>query len=191
MVTSPVQEKENSKTLFKTNIQELSGEKISTCFQCEKCTSGCPLVFAMDIQPHRLMHSLQLGLVDEVLDSDTIWVCASCETCTTRCPNNIDIAHVIDTLRQLSVKRKVKDSQRSVVVFHDAFLSSIRQFGRVHEATMAVAYAFKNEGIKGIRKQLNLGLEMMRKGKIRILPSRLRAGREIKGIFRRARGNQV
>lgn len=83
-------------------IEQLSGEKISTCFQCEKCANGCPMTFAMDIAPNQVMHSIQLGLIDPVLKSDTIWVCASCETCSTRCPNDIDIAHVMDTLRQSS-----------------------------------------------------------------------------------------
>src|SRR5450759_5006011 len=97
---------------LKSQIAESSGQKISTCYQCEKCTNGCPLSFAMDIHPHQVMHNIQLGSIDDVLNSDTIWVCASCETCTTRCPNDIDIAHVMDTLRQLSTKRGVKPSQK-------------------------------------------------------------------------------
>jgi heterodisulfide reductase subunit C len=91
---------------LRKQIEKLSGEKISACFQCEKCTNGCPLTFAMDILPHRVMHGIHLGLADEIINSDTIWVCASCETCTTRCPNEIDIAHVMDTLRQISAKRE-------------------------------------------------------------------------------------
>ncbi|MFH1032387.1 MAG: 4Fe-4S dicluster domain-containing protein [Chloroflexota bacterium] len=168
-----------------SQIQELSGEKISTCFQCEKCTNGCPLTFAMDILPHRVMHSIQLGLADEVLNSDTIWVCASCETCTARCPNDIDIAHVMDTLRQMSTERGVKASQKQAPVFHNVFLSSIKRFGRLHEATMALEYALKSEGVKGVRKQSGLGLEMMRKGKIRLMPN-LGGGNRVKDVFRRA-----
>ena len=164
-------------------LQELSGEKISACFQCEKCTNGCPLSFAMDIVPHRVMHSIQLGMVDEILISDTIWVCASCETCTTRCPNDIDIAHVMDTCRQMSIKSGIKDSQKQVPIFHASFLASIERFGRVHEASMALTYAFRSEGIRGILKQANLGLEMLRKGKIRIIPHRLMAGKQVKNIF--------
>jgi heterodisulfide reductase subunit C len=138
----------------------------------------------MDIVPHRLVHAIQLGLTDVVLDSDTIWVCASCETCTTRCPNGIDIAHVMDTCRQMSAKNKVKDSQKQVPVFHSSFLANIKRFGRVHELTMALSYAFRSEGIKGIFKQANLGMEMLRRGKIRFIPQRLKAGRQIKDIFR-------
>lgn len=167
-------------------VEELSGDKISTCFQCKKCTNGCPLTFAMDVAPHRVMHSIQLGLVDEIINSDTIWVCSSCETCTTRCPNDIDIAHIMDTLRQISVGRGVKASQKRVLIFHAAFLSSVKRFGRMHEASMALAYAFKSEGLGGVRKQAGLGLEMLRKGKIKLIPDRLVAGKQLEAIFRKA-----
>jgi heterodisulfide reductase subunit C len=178
------------KPAARKELQRECGEKTSACFQCEKCTNGCPLTFAMDIVPHRVVHFIQLGMVDEILNSDTIWVCASCETCTTRCPNDIDIAHVMDTLRQMSVKNGIKDSQKQVPVFHASFLSSIKRFGRVHEITMALTFALRSEGIGGILKQAKLGLEMFRKRKIRLTPYRLMAGKEIKDIFRRSERNQ-
>src|SRR4030042_6002979 len=107
---------------FRKEVDQMSGEKVSACFQCEKCTNGCPVSFSMDIVPHRLMRCIHLGLKDQVLRSDTIWVCASCETCTTRCPNGIDIAHVMDTLRQLSKRQGIKPAQYSIPIFHSAFL---------------------------------------------------------------------
>jgi len=171
---------------FRREIESRSSQKVSACFQCEKCTNGCPLTFAMDIMPHRIIRSIQLGLKDEVLSSDTIWLCASCETCTTRCPNGIDIAHVMDSLRQMSTARGIKASQKQVMQFHSAFLSSIRTFGRVHEMTMTVNFALRSGGVSGLMKQMGLGIGMMRKGKIRILPARLGAGSEVKSMFKRA-----
>jgi heterodisulfide reductase subunit C len=184
MTTKPLVEKPAPEAISRKQIEDLSGEKVSACYQCEKCTNGCPLTFAMDILPHRVMHSIQLGSTDEVLDSDTIWVCASCETCTARCPNKIDIAHVMDTLRQLSLKKGVKASQKQSPVFHRTFLNSVRRFGRMHEASMAAEYFLRNEGLKGLRKQAGLGIDMMRKGKMKIIPDRLRAGKEVNRIFR-------
>lgn len=173
-------------SIFRKQVEALSGETISACFQCEKCTNGCPVTIAMDIAPHKLIRSIHLGLKDEVLQSDTIWVCASCETCTTRCPNDIDIAHVMDILRQLSRSQGVKDSQKNVPLFHSAFLTSVRWYGRLHEMTMAVIFALKSEGMTGLAKQANMGLKMIRKGKIRLLPSRLLAGRQVKDMFRQS-----
>ena len=169
-------------------VEELSGQKISTCFQCEKCTNGCPMSSAMDLQPNQAMHLIQLGLAAEVVDSDTPWVCASCETCTTRCPNGIDIARVMDTLRHLSVKRGVKQSQRQAPIFHRTFLASIRRFGRIHEMSMAVEFAMRSEGLSGVRKNMNMGLGMMRRGKLSPIPHRLRAGKQIQTIFNTGKG---
>ena len=175
------------KPSLRKKIEELSGQKISACFQCEKCTNGCPVTFAMDIVPHKAIRLLHLGLVDEVLHSDTIWVCASCETCTTRCPNDIDIAHVMDTLRQLSQREGVKSSQKNFPIFHSAFLSSIKRHGRVHEAEMAVNYALKSGGIAGLLKQAGTGLAMFTRGKIKLLPPRLRAKSQVRNIFKKTK----
>ena len=175
------------KPSLRKKIEELSGQKISACFQCEKCTNGCPVTFAMDIMPHKVMRLLHLGLVDEVLHSDTIWVCASCETCTTRCPNDIDIARVMDTLRQLSQREGVKSSQKNFPIFHSAFLSSIRRHGRVHETEMAVNYALKSGGIAGLLKQAGTGLAMFTRGKIKLLPPRLRAKSQVRNIFKKTK----
>jgi heterodisulfide reductase subunit C len=172
---------------LRKKIEELSGQKIAACFQCEKCTNGCPVTFAMDIVPHRLMRLLQLGLLDEALRSDTIWVCASCETCTTRCPNDIDIAHVMDTLRQLSQKEGIKTAQKNAPIFHAAFLSSLRRHGRVHEPEMAVEYTLRSGGLMGLRKQAGTGMAMFKRGKIKLLPPRVKAGRQVKNIFKRVK----
>jgi heterodisulfide reductase subunit C2 len=182
----PAVQKTDNPEVYKNEIEKLSGEKVSTCYQCEKCSNGCPMTFAMDILPHRVMHSLQLGLTDEVLGSDTIWVCASCETCSARCPNEIDIAHVMDTLRQQSVRRGVKKSQQQAPLFHRSFLNSVKRFGRMHEMSMAVEYTLRNEGLSGLAKQGAFGLKMMRKGKMKLIPGRMRAGSEVDTIFRTA-----
>ncbi len=167
-------------------IENLSGEQISTCYQCEKCSNGCPMTFAMDIAPHQVLHAIQLGLTDEVINSDTIWVCASCETCTTRCPNQIDIAHVMDTLRQLSTQRGVKASQRKSPIFHKVFLSNVKKLGRMHELSMVAEFALKAGGIRGLLKQSGFGLKMLSKGKMKLIPERFRGGKEIDNIFREA-----
>ena len=168
---------------FRRKVEEKSGEKISACFQCEKCTNGCPVTFAMDIVPHKIIRSVHLGLRDQVLNSDTIWVCASCETCTARCPNGIDIAHIMDSLRQISQAEGIEASQKNVPIFHKTFLDSMKRFGRVHEASMAAMFALKSGGIRGLLDQSGMGLEMFRKGKVKIMPGKLRANKRVKDIF--------
>jgi len=170
---------------LRREVESLSGANLTACFQCEKCTSGCPVTFAMDIMPHHVIRLLDLGQVDEVLQSDTIWVCASCETCSTRCPNDIDIAHVMDTLRQMSQRKGVKAAQPSVPIFHSAFLGSIQRFGRVHEAMMAVVFSLKSSGPSGLLEQAGTGISMFIHGKIKLLPYKLLGNQQVRDIFKR------
>ena len=92
-----IKEKLHSQAL--QELHEISGERIQDCFQCGKCTAGCPVSQAMDILPHQVLRYLQLGMLEEVLDSKTIWICASCFTCAARCPRDIDLANVMEGLR--------------------------------------------------------------------------------------------
>lgn len=78
------------------------------CYQCGKCSAGCPAVSQMDILPNQIIRLAQLGLQDELTQSKSIWVCASCMTCNTRCPKGINIAEVIEAIRQM-ILRKRKD----------------------------------------------------------------------------------
>ncbi len=91
------------------------------------------LAFAMDALPHQVVRMIQLGLRDEVLRSRAIWVCAGCQTCTTRCPNDVDLARLMDSLRQLGRGSGVPAADAKVSAFHEAFLDSIRRHGRVFE----------------------------------------------------------
>ncbi len=169
---------------FRQKVESLSGESISACFQCMKCTNGCPLASYMDITPHKLMREIQFGLKDEVLKSRTIWICASCETCSTRCPNGIQIAHVMDTLRQIGYEENIEAAQRSVPLLHKAFLGSIKKRGRVYEGEMILAYTFKNESWAGLFKLVNFGLTMFKKGKVKIIPSGVKAKSDIKQLYK-------
>ncbi|MFC1976754.1 4Fe-4S dicluster domain-containing protein [Chloroflexota bacterium] len=169
---------------WRNKVEGLSGHSVSACYQCEKCTNGCPITFAMDIVPNKLIHAVHLGLKDEVLRSNTIWVCASCETCSTRCPNGIDIAHIMDTLRQMSLREGIKPAQKDIPVFHSAFLSSVKKYGRIHELSMIIDYTFRSEGLSGLLRQASMGLDMFMKGKIKLLPRSLRATRQLRNIFK-------
>ena len=90
---------------FKARVEELSGENIDLCFQCGACSSGCPLAQEMDLLPSKVIRYAQLG-IEEVLESKTIWVCSTCFNCEVRCPRGIDIANVMEALRQMVLRKK-------------------------------------------------------------------------------------
>lgn len=170
-------------------VQRESGQKVAACFQCRKCSSGCPVTFAMDYLPDVVMRLVQLGLKDRVLGSRTIWVCASCQTCTTRCPNDIDIAGVIDTLRRMALSEgKVHPAARDIPALHQAFLGSIKSGGRVHEVGMLLRYIPRTNLwarlLSGeLLAQARVGLGLFRRGKLGLVPHRIRSTGEIRKLF--------
>jgi len=165
---------------FLFEVAQASGETIQACFQCQKCSAGCPVAYAMDILPNQMLRHIQYGHRERVLSSKTIWICASCQTCSVRCPNKIDVAKTMDTLRHLALRSAVEPGEKDVPVFHSAFLQSIKSRGRIHELSLIALLKSKT---KDFFKDAGLGWKMFRKGKIRLLPSRFGGGKEIQRIF--------
>ena len=123
----------NNNVPLLSEVVQKSGEKIQNCYQCQKCSAGCPLNFAMDILPNQVFRHLQYGHRDKVLSSKTIWLCASCHTCSTRCPNSIDIAKVMDTLRSISARSGAVSGEKNISMFHKFFLTLTKYTGRTWE----------------------------------------------------------
>ena len=167
---------------FPNLVIERSGENLLACYQCQKCSAGCPVAYAMDLLPNQIIRMVQFGFREKVLTSHTIWICASCYTCSVRCPNDIDIAKIMDTLRQVALDSEIKPAERDIPVFHSVFLDSIKSKGRIHELGLIWQYKIKT---RDFMKDAALGWKMVKKGKIKLLPSKFGGGREIKGIFNR------
>lgn len=162
------------------------------CYQCGKCSNGCPVTFAMDYLPHQLIRMLQLGLTEEVLQSKTIWVCASCETCYTRCPNEIEISKLMDDLKYHVLENEKRPSEEAIVEFHRVFLNNIKMFGRVNEAFLMGAYQMRSTltdlkkielNFSGLFKNMKLGLNMLKRGRLAIFP-RWRGRKAVREIFK-------
>ncbi len=175
-----------------TLAERLSKDNLpaSACYQCRKCSCGCPLTFAMDLLPHQVIQMALLGQEEKVLASNTIWVCSSCETCTTRCPNGIDIAGVMDWFKEQAVQQKKAVPQPEVAAFHRFFLESIRTGrGRISEASLVRRFTLfkmrRKFNIKELREDMKLGWELMKRGRMRLLGSHApKAQAEIKEILK-------
>ena len=89
-------------------LNELSGESVKKCMQCATCTGMCPMVQDMELTPRKVMHLAQFSLMEKLQDINTYWKCASCHACSVKCPRGIDIAKVMEALRQ-QILRKSKN----------------------------------------------------------------------------------
>lgn len=92
---------------FVRKVAEISGENLSLCYQCGTCSASCPMSFAMDLLPRQIMRLVQLGLEENIANSNTIWLCASCLNCTVRCPRGVDLSRVMEALRLITLRKNV------------------------------------------------------------------------------------
>ena len=86
-------------------VEDISGENVLACYQCGKCSAGCPMSPLMDMLPNQIIRLVQLGQIEEVVKSKTIWLCASCFSCSARCPKGVDLARVMEALRLLLLRK--------------------------------------------------------------------------------------
>ncbi len=84
-------------------IRELCGENAYLCYQCQKCSVGCPTAHAMTYRPAQIMRAVQFGLQDMIVEDASIWRCLTCETCGTFCPNDLHPREVIEVLRCMAM----------------------------------------------------------------------------------------
>ncbi|MGA3143786.1 MAG: 4Fe-4S dicluster domain-containing protein [Verrucomicrobiota bacterium] len=181
-----IKNKKNGQGL-KRAVEEISGVDISVCFQCKKCSSGCPVAKLTRSRPSEIMRQLHLGAGNELLESDLVWMCASCETCSARCPMGIDVAAVIDALRKLALARGSSKQKGNVPLFNRAFLKTVETFGRSYEIGMITAYKI---GTGKLMNDTEKFPAMLKKGKIALLPPRGGDRKTVRRIFKTVKQNK-
>lgn len=169
---------------FLKAVEGISGEKVSHCYQCGKCSAGCPIAYEMEYTPNQIIRMVQLGMEKAVLSSNTMWLCASCLTCTVRCPREIDIAEIMDALRRLAYRKKIPCPKEVVIpLFNKIFLKDIELYGRLFEMGLIGMFNFLSGNFF---KDMAQAPKMLLKGKISLWPRRARNLEEVRDIFKRA-----
>jgi heterodisulfide reductase subunit C2 len=166
-----------------SEVKASSGASPMSCFQCTKCSSGCPIAARADIKPHELVRLVQTDQREAVLTSRYIWECTSCHTCVTRCPQQVDIPAMNDALRALSLREGKATAATDVPVFNDAFLKIVRKRGRVHELSLMASFKLRT---RRLLEDTDKAPMMLMKGKLPLLGGRIGDRGEREELFRRA-----
>ena len=151
---------------LKKGLEKTTGNNYACCYQCGKCTAGCPAGGFMDNPPARIMRLVQTGQVEEAMKSDALWYCIGCMTCTSRCPQNMEVAGTMDALRELELKSGSVSSDKSrklVTAFHTSFLNTVRKSGRLQELALVNSYKLRT---RSFMQDTGAGIKMIKQGKI-------------------------
>ena len=139
-------------------------ENIRSCMQCGTCTGSCGSAYAMDFTPRQMWRMVQLGLVDEILNSRTFSLCSSCYYCTLRCPWGLPLTETIHALKQLAVAKGI--AEKKGVRFYQTFLDTVRRYGRVREMELMARYFITMKSPMLPLSFTPLGMRLMMKGKV-------------------------
>jgi len=156
------------------------------CYQCGKCSAGCPVADEMDLPPSMVLRLLQTQSPandEKLLRSYSIWLCVTCEMCLSRCPMEIDIPSVMDFLRQRSRNEdKVNPKAKNIIAFHKSFLNSIKYTGRLYELGLILDYKRRS---LNMMQDVALGPKMLSAGKLNIIPETIKGTKQIARIFKK------
>lgn len=157
-------------------VEQELGQNVYLCYQCVKCTSGCPMSEFFDWQPNQIMRALQLGQEDIALHSLTPWLCAACQTCSTRCPQGLDINAIMEFLTREATAQGIKPKVPEVAIFNRAFLRQVRIWGRLYEPGLMVEMKLANW--RSLFDDIGLYTRMLRKRKVGFFPKMVRPPRK-------------
>jgi heterodisulfide reductase subunit C len=132
--------KPDSKLRLKV-LDKVGEHKPYNCFQCIRCTSGCPSMKLLEIKPHEIVNLVKLGFIEDVVNSGIIWTCAMCLKCKERCPQQVAPVDLILALRNLAV-----ETEANVPEGHLRNVSTILDTGFILTPTEAITRKLEKFG---------------------------------------------
>lgn len=163
---------------FTEEVIRLAGEEVRTCIQCGTCSASCSTAHLMDKSIRRIIKLVLEGQKSEALAAQSVWLCTSCQLCTVRCPRNIRPKSVVAALRHIFERDGLRSADQA---FEEMFMRQIVDCGRIREFTLSALYPLSNPS--ATVPIIQMGIELIPKGKITLEKSCVRGMDEIRRIF--------
>ncbi len=176
----------HSRTLAE-EIRAATGGNPARCYQCGKCSAGCPMAQEGVLRPHDVMRLVNLDEREKVLSAEAIWLCLTCETCVARCPNDCDPARIIDALRETAM-RESRTVPRRIAAFHRSFLDQVRLTGRMFELGLMAEYKLRTGALL---QDLTAAPGTVARGKLSLAPHAIDGVDDVRRIFKACEGEDA
>jgi heterodisulfide reductase subunit C2 len=167
---------------LREQVRAASGVDVSRCYQCGKCSAGCPMTPETRLRPHDVVRLVGLDRRERLASDDSLWLCLACETCSARCPNGCEPARVLETVREILAREAPGGVPPRVAAFHRAFLDQVRRHGRMFELGLVVEYKLRSGALM---QDAASTPALAVRGKLHPLPHRIDGRNEVARIFER------
>jgi heterodisulfide reductase subunit C len=166
-----------------------SDPRLEMCIQCGTCGGSCPSGPDMEHTPRQLFAMIDAGMREEVLSSNTQWYCVSCYYCMVRCPQEIHITDIMYTLKRMAIKEGYfrESSAPEAAAVSETFMNLVERNGRSFELGFAALHHMRYHPLKAVEMATTMGLGMMRKGRMDLIPSRINNIDQLHAILTKAK----
>ncbi len=161
------------------------GERILHCLQCGTCGGSCPNGADMQYTPRAIFALINADKREQVLTSNTMWCCVSCYFCTARCPQKIPITDLMYSLKRIAIREGLaKDTDAPALA--KTFTDLLDRYGRSFELGLASRFYMFNKPL-AMLKMGPLGLSMFTRGRMALVPTKIRQLDQLQKIIEKAR----
>ena len=185
----PATHEQLAEEFLESLLQLPEGEKIKQCIQCGTCSGACPTSYAMDYTPREIIAALRAGMLDRVVQSNTMWMCSSCYGCTVRCPAGIKLTDVMYQLTSLGIRYHMLPRGSKTPALQKSFVAEVESRGRSAEVGLMRRFFMRTNPLDGLRN-LGLALALFRRGRLSLRTSKVSAEgqRQLRAIAQEAKG---
>jgi len=179
----------NVRFLEEVSARTAGVSRLEMCIQCGTCGGSCPSSTDMDHTPRMLFAMIRAGMRDEALSSNTPWICVSCYHCVVRCPQDVLIADVMYTLKNMAIEAKLYKNS-TAADFSQTFVDMVESYGRSYEFGLATRHYLKHFPLR-LPGMAPMGLGMLSKKRMDITPTSIQGIDQLTAILNKAKQLEV